>query len=85
VRNTKKANRESQCVDIEFAEPGDEKIEVVTEENCFNSTELGFAEPFTIALVNPKTGKRFGEDSAASRSATLGSLSLVVLLGWMLL
>jgi len=74
------------CVDIEFAEPGDEKIEQVTEDNCFNSTELGFAELYTIATVNPRTGNRFDEDNAAAgRSAALGSLPLLMLLSWALL
>lgn len=65
-----------QCVDIEFAEPGDKKIPEVNESNCFNSTELGFAEMFTIATVNPSTGKRY--DEAESLASTVGQH-----LGWL--
>ncbi|KAI6086431.1 hypothetical protein F4821DRAFT_127294 [Hypoxylon rubiginosum] len=36
------------CADITFAEPGDEKIPKVNESNCFNSTDLGFAEIYTV-------------------------------------
>jgi hypothetical protein len=54
------------CVDIEFVEPGDEKLEEVNEDNCFNSTELGFAEMYTVATVNPSTGQPYGQDSASS-------------------
>jgi hypothetical protein len=42
-----------QCVDIIFADPGDSKIAEVNETNCFNSTELGFAEIFTITTKEP--------------------------------
>jgi len=30
------------CVDITFAEPGDEKITPVTKDNCYNSSQIGF-------------------------------------------
>lgn len=30
------------CVDITFADPGDEKIQKVTKDNCFNSTSINF-------------------------------------------
>lgn len=36
------------CVDITFADPGDENIPEVNETNCFNSTHIGFAEQYTI-------------------------------------
>ncbi|KHN94404.1 uncharacterized protein MAM_07720 [Metarhizium album ARSEF 1941] len=35
------------CVDIVFAEPGDPKIAEVNETNCFNSTDIGFADMYT--------------------------------------
>jgi len=76
------------CVDIEFAEPGDEKIPEVNEDNCFNSTELGFAELYTIATVNPNTGKRYDEvESLASTiHSQLSWLSMAVLGGlWAML
>lgn len=43
------------CVDIEFAEPGDSKIAEVNETNCFNSSELGFADIYTITTEEPIT------------------------------
>ncbi|KAF6815512.1 protein-like protein 2 [Colletotrichum musicola] len=38
------------CVDIEFAEPGDPKIEKVNASNCFNSQDIGFADVYTITV-----------------------------------
>lgn len=37
-----------QCVDITFVEPGDERLGVVNETNCFNSNDIGFADVYTI-------------------------------------
>lgn len=37
-----------QCVDIEFAEPGDSRIPDVNKTNCFNSTDIGFTDIYTI-------------------------------------
>lgn len=76
------ADRE-QCVDIEFAEPGDPKIALVNETNCFNSSELGFADMFTIAAMNPATGLRFDDKkSYASSSRALSNwLPFVVAVG----
>lgn len=36
------------CVDITFVEPGDERLGVVNESNCFNSNQIGFADVYTI-------------------------------------
>ena len=62
---------------------------MVTEDNCFNSTRMGFADMYTIAKKNPETGKRYDEDqSAAEPSATrqLGWLPMVLLGGlWALI
>ena len=41
-----------QCVDIIFADPGDPKIADVNETNCFNSTDIGFAEIYTLTIKN---------------------------------
>lgn len=51
------------CVDIIFAEPGDPRIGEVNETNCFNSTDLGFAELYTI------TTKNSGSDAYVSSGA----------------
>lgn len=78
------------CVDIEFVEPNDKRLEEVTEDNCFNSSELGFAEMFTIATVDPVTGKRHDEGTSAALSslqqpALLSLASLFTLGLWTLL
>lgn len=51
------------CVDIEFAEPGDPKIAEVNKTNCFNSTDLGFAELYTI------TTKAIGDTANSTSGA----------------
>ncbi|EGR49923.1 uncharacterized protein TRIREDRAFT_21982 [Trichoderma reesei QM6a] len=41
------------CVDIIFAEPGDPRIPIVNETNCFNSTQFGFAQIYTVTTQEP--------------------------------
>ncbi|EEY15766.1 conserved hypothetical protein [Verticillium alfalfae VaMs.102] len=36
------------CVDITFGEPGDERIAEINSTNCFNSTDIGAADIYTI-------------------------------------
>lgn len=36
------------CVDITFVEPGDARLPRVNKTNCFNSTDIGFADIYTI-------------------------------------
>jgi hypothetical protein len=55
-----------QCVDIEFAEPGDPKIADVNETNCLNSSELGFADIYTITTKEPITDDGNTTTSGAS-------------------
>ena len=55
-----------QCVDIEFRDPGDPAIPRVNETNCFNSTDLGFAEIYTI------TTKAIGESANSTTSGAPG-------------
>ncbi|VUC34131.1 unnamed protein product [Clonostachys rosea] len=75
------------CVDIEFAAPGDPKIEKVTEDNCFNSTDLGFAEIYAIATTNPVTGKSYDDvkNDAVSTRSSIGLISSVVAAGLLML
>lgn len=54
------------CVDIIFAEPGDPRIPEVNETNCFNSTDIGFADVYTI------TTKKAGTDMSSGAAARLG-------------
>lgn len=44
------------CVDIIFAKPGDSRIRNVDENNCFNSSQLGFADMYTITTKEPHAG-----------------------------
>ncbi|KAL3956860.1 hypothetical protein ACCO45_009706 [Purpureocillium lilacinum] len=75
------------CVDIIFAEPGDPRIGEVNETNCFNSTDIGFAEVYTI------TTKNSGSDAYVSSGAVetvrrlswVGYLPLAVVGLWALL
>ncbi|PNY23396.1 Uncharacterized protein TCAP_06668 [Tolypocladium capitatum] len=68
------------CVDIIFAEPGDKRIAEVNETNCFNSTDVGFGDVYTIATKQP-TGSGYGQSGAevaVHRLGWAGFLSLVV-------
>lgn len=55
------------CVDIIFADPGDDKINEVNETNCFNSSHLGFAEQYTIVTKNPGEDGPIEQQDAGSR------------------
>lgn len=57
-----------QCVDIEFVAPGDSRLAPVNETNCFNSTDLGFAQIYTVTTT---------EIGATNASATSGALATV--------
>jgi hypothetical protein len=61
------ANISIQCVDIIFAAPGDPKIGLVNETNCFNSTDLGFADMYTITI----------KDSGSNVYTTSGAISML--------
>lgn len=65
-------SRIPQCVDIEFAEPGDPKIALVNETNCYNSTDIGFAEMYTITTREPGVDAVVDDDSAAASLRSLG-------------
>lgn len=70
-----------KCVDIEFAEPNDPRIPEVNETNCFNSTELGFADIYTITTVEPHEAD--GDESAGTRTTPqhLGWLAMLAVAG----
>ncbi|KAH7358709.1 hypothetical protein B0T11DRAFT_330471 [Plectosphaerella cucumerina] len=38
------------CVDITFLEPGDDRIAEVNDTNCFNSTDIGAADIYTVTM-----------------------------------
>jgi hypothetical protein len=67
------------CVDIEFAAPGDPKVGRVNETNCFNTTELGFAESYTITTHAPGGNLEGKGVNGQSGASSLGQFSL---LGW---
>ncbi|XWW94549.1 hypothetical protein V2A60_002492 [Cordyceps javanica] len=64
------------CVDIIFAEPGDPRIAPVNESNCYNSTDIGFADIYSI------TNKESGSDNYTNTSAAHRTLHSVGWLGW---
>ncbi|KAF4773539.1 hypothetical protein HER10_EVM0001508 [Colletotrichum scovillei] len=76
------------CVDIEFAEPGDPKIGKVNETNCFNSTDIGFGDVYTITTKESGAGYVQGT-SAGARITTsfsvVGGLPLLLGALWILL
>ncbi|KAH8648466.1 hypothetical protein BX600DRAFT_502882 [Xylariales sp. PMI_506] len=57
------------CVDITFVEPGDSRVAEVNETNCFNSTDIGFADLYTI------TTKASGSSANASTSGAALSIA----------
>nr|XP_036574909.1 protein-like protein 2 [Colletotrichum truncatum]KAF6781394.1 protein-like protein 2 [Colletotrichum truncatum] len=59
------------CVDIEFAEPGDPKIEKVNETNCFNSVDIGMADVYTITTrASGQTIEQAAATSDAEQTVT---------------
>ncbi|KAL7787000.1 hypothetical protein V8C37DRAFT_287040 [Trichoderma ceciliae] len=65
------------CVDIIFAEPGDPRIPIVNETNCFNSTQFGFAQIYTITTQNPVL------DVISSTTSSAESLRKYSWAGWL--
>lgn len=59
-----------QCVDIEFADPAD--VEQVTPENCFNSSDINFADVFTTTSLSVSSS-----EAAMSRLDSLHASVLV--------
>lgn len=51
------------CVDIIFAEPGDKRIGDINQTNCYNSSDVGFADMYTITTKEPRIG---GADSSGA-------------------
>ena len=71
-------------MDITFVEPNDPRLADVNETNCYNSSDLGFADIFTITTVQPNNTLTSG---AASGLAHLGRYAgwVPVALGGLLL
>ncbi|KAK3298719.1 uncharacterized protein B0H64DRAFT_81128 [Chaetomium fimeti] len=53
------------CVDITFAEPGDPRIPLMNETNCFNSTDIGAADVYTLTMRESGEGR--DKPNAAAR------------------
>ncbi|KAK0390557.1 hypothetical protein NLU13_0061 [Sarocladium strictum] len=76
------------CVDIIFADPGDDRIPEVNETNCFNSTHLGFAQQYTIVTQSPgENGPSAQQDAGAKLAIAAGSVvaALAGAASWVLL
>ncbi|KAM4060981.1 GPI anchored protein [Hirsutella rhossiliensis] len=69
------------CVDIIFADPGDSRIAIINETNCYNSTDLGFADMYTITTKQPHTESAVpsGAVEAARALGWAGCLPLLLL------
>lgn len=65
-----------QCVDVTFLEPGDERIAEVNETNCYNSTDIGAADIYSITL------RESGSDDPVS-GATPSVKQAAAMLGWL--
>ncbi|KAK4144946.1 uncharacterized protein C8A04DRAFT_10975 [Dichotomopilus funicola] len=65
------------CVDITFAEPGDPRIPLVNETNCFNSTDIGAADIYTLTLRESGQG-----DLPGANPNGAAGLSVPQLLSW---
>ncbi|KAK8074160.1 hypothetical protein PG994_005059 [Apiospora phragmitis] len=81
------------CVDITFVEPGDPRVGHVNETNCFNSTDLGFSDIYTIttkevgAIVNATTTSAAAivNSIRSSGGAWMGYVPLVLGAFWLLI
>ncbi|KAL1841484.1 hypothetical protein VTK73DRAFT_3468 [Phialemonium thermophilum] len=71
------------CVDITFAEPGDPRIPEVNETNCINSTDIGFADIYTI--TTKASGRANENDTVTNAAWALGRSGggLLAHLGWL--
>ncbi|KAI6363239.1 hypothetical protein MCOR25_005958 [Pyricularia grisea] len=65
------------CVDITFVEPNDPRLAKVNEDNCFNSTDIGFTDIYTTKVVNTNITST---SAAAASLRQPGSLTLYA--GW---
>lgn len=68
-----------QCVDIEFAEPAD--VAEVTEDNCFNSTDLKFNLVFSTAALSPASAVVPASSIAIGLASMVSLLISTVLVG----
>jgi hypothetical protein len=73
------------CAEITFAEPGDPRIPLVNGTNCFNSTDIGFADVYTITTSAGVDGSLDGagvsiRPSLAMLAMTLGPIAMASLM-----
>ncbi|KAK4135831.1 hypothetical protein BT67DRAFT_376679 [Trichocladium antarcticum] len=68
------------CVDITFADPGDPRIPHVNETNCFNSSDIGVADIYTLTLRAPGQSS---VESGARRTLALDGNAAVAYLGYL--
>ena len=75
-----------QCVDITFVEPGDPRVGLVNETNCFNSNDIGFADVYTITTRASGQGNASLTSDAETRFWYFGRNrkgSLLAYAGWL--
>jgi len=70
------------CVDITFADPQDPRINEVNKTNCFNSTQIGFNNVYTIAeQAAGSTGAASSSFSSLNPIWPIAVAALTVMLG----
>ncbi|TPX11383.1 uncharacterized protein E0L32_001201 [Thyridium curvatum] len=67
------------CVDVTLVEPNDPRLNEVNETNCFNSTDIGFSDVYTI--TTRASGQAQAQGNGTVTSAAVRTLSQVA--GWM--
>lgn len=73
-----------QCVDITFVEPNDPRLGDVNESNCFNSSDLGVADIYTLTVRSPGGINATSDAEHRFHYFRRGSRgSLAALIGWM--
>jgi hypothetical protein len=65
-----------QCVDITFVEPGDPRLPEVNETNCFNSSDIGLADIYTLTL---RASGQNNASSGATRTLALNGNAMAYL------
>lgn len=70
------------CVDITFVDPQDERLEKINETNCFNSTNIGFADLYTTTIKEVGEAANMTSSAmarfASSSSSWLGHVPLFI-------
>jgi len=71
------------CVDITFVEPGDKRLLEVNTSNCFNSSDIGYSDVYSVSRIAPNiTGTT--SDAGLRPFACLGWLPVLLGTAWLM-